>query len=345
MPSISICASARITGIADVAALLAELPDADPVAAAAAAAREPQLTKPLGALGRLEALAIWMASWQGRHPPRAERLRAIVFAGNHGVAGRGVSAFPAEVTAQMVANFAAGGAAINQLCRAFEVDLDVHPLDLAHPTGDIAVAPAMDEAAFAAAFAAGFAAVTADPPDLLCLGEMGIANTTAAAALCHGLFGGTAAAWCGPGTGLDEAAVARKAAVVATAVTRHADASGPLDLLRRLGGRELAAIAGAVIAARHRRVPVIFDGFVCTAAAAPLQAARADALDHCLVGHVSTEPGHRRLLERLGKPPLLALDMRLGEASGAVLAAAIVKAAIACHAGMATFAEAGVASR
>jgi nicotinate-nucleotide--dimethylbenzimidazole phosphoribosyltransferase len=327
-----------------IRALVAGIPGPDAAAAAAAAAREPQLTKPPGALGRLEELALWLSAWQGRHPPAAERVRAIVFAGNHGVAARGVSAFPASVTAQMVANFAAGGAAINQLCRAFGLDLAVHALDLERPAFDITSGPAMDEADFAAAFAAGWEAVAAGPADLVCVGEMDIGNTTAAAALCHGLFGGSAADWCGPGTGLDAEAVTHKAGVVAAAVARHADAADPIDISRRLGGRELAAIAGAVVAARHRRIPVILDGFVCTAAAAPLAAVRADALDHCVVGHASTEPGHRRLLARLRQRPLLDLDMRLGEASGAALAAAVVKAAVACHTGMATFAEAGVTS-
>ncbi len=336
-----------MASLADIAALLDDLPEGDSGTAAAAAAREPTLTKPPGSLGRLEEIARWLSRWQGRHPPRAERVRALVFAGNHGVAGRGVSAYPPAVTAQMVANFAAGGAAINQLCETFGVDLSVHPLELAQPTGDIACKPAMDERAFVAAFTAGVDAVSdeEEPFDLLCLGEMGIGNTTVAAALCHGLYGGTASNWCGPGTGLDEPGVAEKAAVVAAAVARHAGGSIPMELARRLGGRELAAIAGAVVAARLRRLPVILDGFVCTAAAAPLEVARPGALDHCLVGHVSTEPGHRRLLSQLGKRPLLDLDMRLGEASGAALAVAIVRAAAACHAGMATFAEAGVTSR
>jgi nicotinate-nucleotide--dimethylbenzimidazole phosphoribosyltransferase len=333
-----------IASMDQIRALIAGIPGPDGAAAAAAAAREPRLTKPPGALGRLEELALWLSAWQGRHPPTAERLRAIVFAGNHGIAARGVSAFPASVTAQMVANFTAGGAAINQLCRSFGIDLAVHALELERPVFDITMEPAMDEAEFVVAFAAGWEAVAADPADLLCLGEMGIGNTTAAAALCHGLFAGSAADWCGPGTGLDAEAVAHKSGVVAAAVARHADAADPLDLARRLGGRELAAIAGAVLAARHLHIPVVLDGFVCTAAAAPLAAVRADALDHCVVGHASTEPGHRRLLARLRKRPLLDLDMRLGEASGAVLAAAVVKAAAACHAGMATFAEAGVTS-
>lgn len=326
----------------DIRLLLAAAPEPDRAAAAAVAARELQLTKPPGSLGRLESLVAWLATWQGG-PPQAELIRACVFAGNHGVAARGVSAFPADVTAQMVVNFENGGAAINQLCRAVGVGLSVHPLDLAHPTADFTAAPAMDEAEFIAAFNVGQAA-GAEPADLLCLGEMGIGNTTAAAALCLGLFGGAATDWTGPGTGVDGAALDHKASVVAAAAAFHRDAADPLDLLRRLGGREFVAIAGAVAAARRARVPVVLDGFVATAAAAALEVARPGALDHCLVGHVSTEPGHRRLLERLGKQPLLDLDMRLGEASGAVLATAIVKAAVACHRGMATFAEAGVAS-
>ncbi len=339
---------------------LAALPAPDHAAIQAVAAREPQLTKPPGALGRLEHLVVWMAGWQGRHPPLADRVKAAVFAGNHGVAAHGVSAFPADVTAQMVANFEAGGAAINQLCRAFDVTLSVEVLDLETPTADFTAGPAMDEAAFLAAFARGMAAVE-DGLDVLCLGEMGIANTTAAAAVCAGLYGGGGSQWAGPGTGVAGAALANKVRVIdaGLAMNRAAQSDG-LAVLRCLGGRELAAIAGAVYGARLRRVPVVLDGFVCTAAAAALEKAfswafswafsaalekaQAGALDHCVVGHVSAEPGHTRLLERLGKTSLLNLDMRLGEASGAVLAVAVLKAACACHAGMATFAEAHVSN-
>ncbi len=322
--------------------LRADFPGPDDDAGAAAEAREATLTKPPGALGRLEALVAWLAAWQGRHPPRLERPRAVVFAGNHGVAARGVSAYPPDVTAQMVANFQAGGAAVNQLCRTFGVDLSVVPLDLDRPTADITGESAMNEADFAAAWERGADAVAVGA-DLLCLGEMGIGNTTAAAALCHALYGEAAEDWVGPGTGVSGPALDAKRAAVAAAVDRHREAAtGGLDLLRRLGGREMVAIAGAVVAARRRRVPVILDGYVCTAAAAALAAAIPDALDHCVVGHVSAEPGHGRLLQRLGKAPLLTLDMRLGEASGAVLALALLKAALACHTGMATFGEAGV---
>jgi nicotinate-nucleotide--dimethylbenzimidazole phosphoribosyltransferase len=334
-----------ITKLDDVRGILADLPGPDADAARRTAGREPRLTKPPGSLGRLEELSAWLSAWQGRHPPRLERPAARVFAGSHGVVARGVSAYPAEVTAQMVANFRAGGAAINQLCRVFGIQLEVYALDLDRPTRDFTAAPAMTETECVEAFVRGMETARADQ-DLLCLGEMGIGNTTAAAAVCHGLYGGTAGDWTGPGTGVAADTLAHKAAIVAEAVALHARAAAdPLDLLRRLGGRELAAIAGAVVGARLNRVPVLLDGYVCTAAAAPLEVFLAGALDHCQVAHVSAEPGHRRLLDRLAKPPLFDLDMRLGEASGAALAVAVVKAAAACHAGMATFDEAGVSDK
>ena len=326
----------------EVRALLAELPGPDWSASAAAVAREAQLTKPAGALGRLEDLTVWLATWQGRHPPRMERPHAAVFAGNHGVAAQGVSAYPAEVTRQMVANFIEGGAAVNQLCAVADSALRVHEMGLEEPTRDFSEAPAMDEADCAKAIAYGMMTVE-DGLDVLALGEMGIANTTSAAAICHALFGGRAADWVGRGTGIDEAGLARKAQVVEAAVAKHRDQmTDPLEVLRHLGGFELAAILGAVMAARLARTPVLLDGYACTAAAAVLHALDGRALDHCQVAHVSAEPGHRRLLERLDKRPLLDLGMRLGEASGAVLAIPLLKAACACHGAMATFGEAGV---
>jgi nicotinate-nucleotide--dimethylbenzimidazole phosphoribosyltransferase len=326
----------------EIRALFAALPAPDFEAGTAAALRERQLTKPAGALGRLEEISHWLATWQGRHPPRLDHPRTSVFAGNHGVAARGVSAYPAAVTAQMVQNFIDGGAAVNQLCKAVDADLRVYEMNLDEPTGDIVDGPALSEEECAKAIAYGMMAV--EPGlDVIALGEMGIANTTSAAALCQALFGGTAADWTGPGTGVAGAALDRKREVVAAAVERHRDAAGdPLELLRRLGGNELAAIAGAVLAARMARVPVLLDGFTATAAAAVLFKADPRALDHCLVAHVSAEPGHRLLLDKIGKTALFDFGMRLGEASGATLAIAILKAAVACHTGMATFADAGV---
>jgi nicotinate-nucleotide--dimethylbenzimidazole phosphoribosyltransferase len=326
----------------DLKERLRQLPGPDQAAADAARARQAQLTKPPGALGRLEELAVWLATWQGREPPQLERIVALVFAGNHGVAARGVSAYPAEVTAQMVANFEAGGAAINQLCRIARAELAVVPLDLDHPTGDFCIEAAMTEPECVDALNRGMAAVPAEM-DLLAVGEMGIGNTTSAAAIGAALYGGPAAWWTGPGTGLDKHGVAHKAAVVGRGLTRHAGAFGdPLEVLRRVGGREIAAIAGAVVAARQRRIPVLLDGFVAGAGAAVLHALAPDALEHAKAAHLSAEPGHARLLERLALGPLLHLDMRLGEASGAALALLLCRAALGCHTGMATFAEARV---
>ena len=326
----------------EIRGLLAHLPGPDLDAGSAAALRERQLTKPAGALGRLEELAVWLATWQGRHPPALRHPRTVVFAGNHGVAARGVSAYPAAVTAQMVQNFIAGGAAVNQLCRLIDADLRVYEMNLDTPTADIVAEPAMSEEECARAIAYGMMAV--EPGiDALAVGEMGIGNTTVAAALCLALFGGEAEDWTGPGTGVAGAALDRKREAVAAAVARHRPEAGdPFDVLRRLGGLEFAAMAGAILAARMGRVPVVLDGFSAAAAAAVLHAADPRALDHCVAGHVSAEPGHRRLLERLGMRPLLDLGMRLGEASGATLALLLLKAAVACHNDMATFAEAGV---
>jgi nicotinate-nucleotide--dimethylbenzimidazole phosphoribosyltransferase len=326
-------------------ALIAALPDGDEAAAEAAAAREAQLTKPAGALGRLEELSAWLARWQRRHPPRLDRPRVAVFAGNHGVASRGVSAYPAAVTAQMVKNFIAGGAAINQLCKTVNADLRVYEMALEQPTRDFTEGPALSDEECARAAAYGMMAV--EPGiDLLCLGEMGIANTTAAAALCHALFGGDATDWVGPGTGVAGEMLARKKSVVAAGVVRNrALMTDPFEILRCVGGHELAAIAGAVMAARLAHIPVVLDGYAATAAAAVIHVAQPGALDHCVVAHRSAEPGHGRLLDRIGKRPLLDLDLRLGEASGAALAVGVLRAAVACHTGMATFAEAGVSGR
>ena len=320
------------------------LPQPDAASRSAAIARQGQLTKPPGSLGRLEEIAIFMAGWQGRERPRLDSGRAVIYAANHGIVARGVSAFPASVTAQMVGNFEHGGAAINALSRAAGLDLRVVSIDLDRPTADFTQAPAMSADDCLAAINAGAAAVSG-APDLVVLGEMGIGNSTTAAALCMASFGGSANDWVGPGTGVDTAGLARKVATVEAglALHRHALAT-PFETMRRLGGRELAAIAGAIVAARLAGIPVMLDGFICCAAVAPIAAASPDILAHCLAGHVSAEPGHARLLDRMGLDPLLSLGMRLGEGSGAAVATLLVRAALAAHDGMATFAEAGVAA-
>lgn len=323
-------------------AALRDLPAPEAGAVAAAQARNGQLTKPPGALGRLEDLAIWMAGWQGTDRPHVNAPQVIIFAGNHGVTARGVSAFPAAVTEQMVLNFQAGGAAINQLAKTFGARMDVHALMLDRPTADFTADAAMTEDAFLDAVSTGWHAV--DPQaDLLVTGEMGIGNTTSAAALAHAICGGQPADWVGRGTGVDDAGLTLKAQVVAEGVARHPHCRRDgIEALRCLGGRELAAMAGAILRARHLRIPVLLDGFICTAAAACLEAAQPGALDHCLAAHVSAESGHAPLLAYLGKAPILSLNLRLGEGSGAALAIGILQGAVACHSGMATFAEAGV---
>lgn len=314
-------------------------PDADVVKAAAE--RNGQLTKPPGALGRLEDLAIWYAGWRGESRPQIVSPQVIVFAGNHGVAARGVSAFPADVTAQMVQNFEHGGAAINQLAKAVGAQLDVHALSLDTPTADFTQGPAMSEAEVVAALHTGWASVSATA-DVLVVGEMGIGNTTSAAALAAACIGGTPEEWVGRGTGVDDAGLAVKMQVLREALAEHGRATDGLDLLRRLGGHEIAAMAGAIARARSLRIPVVLDGFICCAAALCLHCTERHALDHCVAGHVSAESDHPRMLEALDKQALLSLDMRLGEGTGGTLAISILKGAVACLSDMATFTEAGV---
>jgi nicotinate-nucleotide--dimethylbenzimidazole phosphoribosyltransferase len=335
-----------VTGLPfdDFRALIKELPGPDTAALAAARARDSQLTKPPGALGRLEEIAMWLAAWTGR-TPSVNRPLVAIFAGNHGVTKHGITPFPPDVTKQMVANFSAGGAAINQICVTHDLGLKVFDLALDYPTGDITCEAALSERDCAATMAFGMEAI-AGGTDLLCIGEMGIGNTTIAAAINLALYGGTAEEWVGPGTGSHGELLRKKIHAVETAVAFHKDhLDDPLEVLRRLGGREIAAMAGAILAARMEKIPVLIDGYVATSAAAILKAANPSALDHCLIGHVSAEPGHLRAIEKLGKTPLLALGMRLGEGTGAALAAGIVKAAAACHSGMATFESAGVSNK
>jgi nicotinate-nucleotide--dimethylbenzimidazole phosphoribosyltransferase len=333
--------TAPFTSLSEFHACLAAMPGPDAAAQTGAAERNGRLTKPPGALGRLEDLAVWYAGWRNDPRPAIVAPQVLVFAGNHGVCAQGVSAFPPEVTGQMVANFEQGGAAINQLCKVFGAQMEVHALDLDTPTADFTQGPAMTEAEVVVALATGWDAV--DPKaDLLVTGEMGIGNTTAAAAVAAAVLGGDAAGWTGRGTGVDDAGLARKTEVVAKGLALHLP-TDPLNALRCLGGRELAAMAGAIAAAHHHRIPVILDGFICCAAAAALEKAVPGTLDHAVAGHLSSEVAHGRLLAELGKTPLLSLGLRLGEGSGAALAIGVLQGAVACHSGMATFSEAGVA--
>jgi len=329
----------------DIRNLFPQMPQAATPMVEDVRARDAQLTKPAGALGRLEEMVEFLAAWQGKAKPTILRPMVAVFAANHGVVAQGVSAFPPEVTRAMMENFAAGGAAINQICATYDIGLKVFELALDFPTPDITQEPAFDEAACAATFAFGMEAI-AGGTDLLCLGEMGIGNTTIAAAIYNALYGGTAEDWVGRGTGIDEAGYKRKVDTVARAVALNAGhLSDPLEVLRRLGGREIAAMAGAIMAARLERIPVVLDGYVVTAAAAILHALNPASIDHCIAGHLSAEGAHADVLKRLGKKPLLDLGLRLGEGTGAALAVGVMKAALACHRDMATFDQAKVPSR
>jgi len=333
------------SAFADIIDLLSIGPSGDEAAVAAVRERDLQLTKPPGSLGMLEELVEFLARWQGKASPTLDNPMVAIFAANHGVTDQGVSAFPREVTAQMVANFIAGGAAVSQICALHELNLRVFELALELPTGDITLAPAMDDRMCAATIAYGMEAI-AGKPDLLAIGEMGIGNTTVAAAIYAALFGGTGADWVGRGTGVDDAGLKRKADAVDRALAFHKDSlTDPLAILARLGGREIAAMLGAIIATRQQKVPLIVDGFVATAAAAIAQAVNPDSISHCIFGHVSAEHAHQRVLQQMGVKPLLSLGMRLGEGSGAALAMVLVKTALHLHNNMATFGDAGVSNK
>jgi nicotinate-nucleotide--dimethylbenzimidazole phosphoribosyltransferase len=314
----------------------------DAAAAAALAQRAARVLRPAGALAALDEVAVWLAAWQRRSDPRVDRPSTLVFVADHGVSGRGVSAYPAAVTTAMLGALQAGVATASALSRQVGADLVAIDVGVGRPTGDLATEDALDHARFDEAWFAGVDAVSGLDADLLVLGEMGIGNTTAAAAVAAALFGGGSEPWCGRGTGIDDEALGRKRRAVAAAVERIGPDPAPLDVLRRVGGAELAAIAGAAAEARRRSLPLLLDGFITTAAVASLARAVPGFLDHAWAGHRSAEPGHGRLLGHLGKRPLLTLDLRLGEASGALVALPLVRAAAAAVVDVATFDEAGV---
>lgn len=330
---------------ADIVDLINITPPGDAFAVERVRERDARLTKPAGSLGELERLVEFLARWQGKAKPVMENPMVAIFAANHGVTDQGVSAFPREVTAQMVANFTAGGAAISQICQQHELNLRVFELALELPTGDITLEPAMDDRMCAATIAYGMEAI-AGKPDVLGIGEMGIGNTTVAAAIYAALFGGTGADWVGRGTGVDDAGLRRKADAVDRALARHSgELDDPLAVLARVGGREIAAMLGAIIAARAQKIPVFIDGFVATSAAAIAYAANPQSIEHCIFAHVSAEHGHARALEAMGVKPLLNLGMRLGEGTGAALAMVLAKTALNLHRNMATFESAGVSDK
>ena len=318
------------------------LPQPDEVARTAAQARADDILRPAGALARLDELAVWVAGWQGRDRPSIEQPVALIFAGDHGVVAEGVSAYPSDVTASMVAAIEQQVATISALAREAGAAVRVLDTGVGRPTGNLAVEPALDDARLREAMSSGRSAVAEaidDGADLIALGEMGIGNTTPAAAICASLLGGDGRDWVGRGAGVDDDGLARKQRAVNRALTRVGDRPDPARVMAELGGTELAAIAGATIEARRRSVPVILDGYICTAAVLPLHQAHPGVLDHCQVGHRSAEPGHGALLAAIGKTPILELDLRLGEGSGAVAAIPLIRMACAALSEVPTFTE------
>lgn len=318
---------------------LADLPAPDEVSRRAARARADNVLRPAGALRWLDDVAVWKAGWQRSAAPSVERPTALVFAADHGVAAAGVSSYPSEVTAEMLDATRQHKATINAFAAAVGATVRAVDVGVGRPTGDMRSVSALTPERFDEVTATAFAAVDELDTDLLVLGELGIGNTTAAAAVAAAFAGGEAAVWVGRGTGIDDAGLDRKRTAVQTAVRRIAGVVDPFEILREVGGAELVGMAAAAVAARHRSIPVVLDGYICTASMLPLHAAHPAALDHCVVGHCSAEPGHRLLLDRLGKRPLLDLDMRLGEGSGAMAAVPLVSMACAGVVDVATFDE------
>jgi nicotinate-nucleotide--dimethylbenzimidazole phosphoribosyltransferase len=316
----------------------------DARAAAAVRARAAQVLRPPGALARLDEVAVWLAGWQRSERPRIDAPALVVFAGDHGVCARGVSAFPAEVTRGMVTAITNGWATSSVFARAVGASCTLVDCGVGDPTGDLSVTDALTPERFAHCWHLGVRTVDALPAscDLLVLGEMGIGNTTPSAAVAAALFGGDADTWIGRGTGVDDEGLARKAEAVRAGLARIGVGCPPLEVLRRLGGAELVGIAGAVWAARRRSLPVVLDGYVVTAAVAPLALAVPGALDHGIAAHRSAEPGHRHLLDALGLRPLLDLDLRLGEGSAALAVVPLLRLAVAGVVEVATFTEAGL---
>jgi len=314
----------------------------DSGSASAVASRAERVLRPRGAFRRLDELAVWLAGWQQTHEPAIDEATVLIFGGDHGVAVEGVSAYPASITTAMLEALRTGVATASVMANRLGADLRVIDVGVGRPTGNIRREPALTEEQFVEAVDAGRAAMAGmTSRGVLVVGEIGIGNTTAAAAVSMALFGGASRDWVGPGSGLDRAGMALKMRVVEEAVDRVGDAE-PLRILRELGGWELAAMAGAVIEARIRSVPVLLDGFVVTAAVMPLEAAHPGYLDHCWPAHVSPEPGHRRLVAKLGRRPILDLGLRLGEGTGALAALPLLDLAARSVVDVATFDELGL---
>jgi nicotinate-nucleotide--dimethylbenzimidazole phosphoribosyltransferase len=321
---------------------LDQLTSPDRAAADVVRERSQNVLRPPGALRRLDEVAVHIAAWHGTSTPSIERPAVLVFAGDHGVTEAGVSNYPPDATAVMLAAVRGGVATINALAHHAGASLDVFDVGVGRPTGDIRVEAAMSPERFDDVVEVAVTAVddaAADGADLLVFGELGIGNTTISAALPAALLGGGADSWVGRGTGIDDDGLRRKRDAIEAALARIDGVDDPIEVMRQIGGTELIAMAAACTRARRHRIPVVLDGYVSAAAVLPLHVAKPGALDHCLVGHLSAEPGHRRLLDHLGIRPLLDLEMRLGEGSGAVAALPLIKMACATVVDVATIDE------
>ena len=325
----------------EIRALFLGAPGPDEPAADAVRSRASQVLRPAGALARLDDIAAWLAGWQRTTTPAVDRPALLVFVADHGVAAEGVSAYPSDVTASMFKALDEGVATANVVARSIGASVSIFDVGVGNPTANLAVEAALDEERFRECFEAGRRAVADTDADLLVFGEMGIGNTTAAAAVTATLLGVAADECTGRGTGVDGAGFERKKNVV-DAARRRTGVVPPLGVLREVGGAELVAIAGAATEARLRSIPVVLDGFVVCASVAPLSELVAGALDNCLAGHLSPEPGHRLLLDRMRKHPLVDLEMRLGEGTGALAAVSLVRLAAAAVTEVATFEQWGV---
>jgi nicotinate-nucleotide--dimethylbenzimidazole phosphoribosyltransferase len=319
---------------------LSGLPSPDDASRVAVHERAAHILRPSGALAWLDDIAEWVAGWQRTDRPRIERPVGLIFAADHGVAAATrVSAYPTGVTEAMFAAYEEGRSTISAFARLAGAEVTAIDVGIGQPTGDIRYESALSPERFDTIVATAFDAVDRLESDLLVLGEMGIGNTTPSAAIAAALAGGETAAWVGRGTGIDDESLARKRQAVQESVRRIAGITDPLEILREVGGAEIVAITAATVAARHRSIPVVLDGYVVTSAVLPLNEIEPSTLDHCTVGHCSAEPGHRKLLERLGKAPLLDLDMRLGEGSGAMAAVPLIAMACAGITDVPTFEE------
>lgn len=323
-------------------AALADLPSADADAIAAMQTRSANVLRPPGALASLDRIATHIAGWQRTDTPGIHSPAVIVFAGDHGVADAGVSNFPVGITAAMLSAVHQGSATVSVMSRDLGASLSAVDVGVGRPTSDIRFEAAVTPERFDEIVDRAWSEVdqvVAARADVLLLGELGIGNTTIAAALSAALIGGASADWVGRGTGVDDDGLVRKIAAVEMAVRRVAGIDDPIELLRQVGGSEQIAIAAACVRARQHRIPVLLDGYVSTAAVLPLRQVTVTALDHCLAGHVSAEPGHRRLLTHLRLDPMLDLDLRLGEATGALAALPLLNLACVALTEVATFDE------